>query len=63
MLERVKHAKPDEVTVKFGIKVTGGANWIVAKAATQGSFEVTLKWSPDDGQAAPPEPEPEPDTE
>jgi Trypsin-co-occurring domain 1 len=53
VLEKVKDAKPDEVEVKFGIKVTGEANWIVARAATEGSFEVTLTWSPSGGQAAP----------
>jgi hypothetical protein len=26
--------------------VTGTANWLVAKAATEGNFEVTLSWSP-----------------
>ena len=58
VLERVKDAKPDEVEVKFGIKVTGEANWIIARAATEGSFEVTLTWSPPEGQAAPAAPDP-----
>jgi hypothetical protein len=57
VLEKVKDAKPDAVEVKFGIKVTGEANWIVARAATEGSFEVTLTWSPDEAQAASAEPE------
>jgi hypothetical protein len=42
VLEKVKDAKPGEVEVKFGIKVTGEANWIIARAVTEGSFEVTL---------------------
>ena len=46
-MEKVKEIKPGEVEVKFGVKVTGEANWVVAKAATEGSFEITLKWSPD----------------
>lgn len=58
VLEKVKDAKPDEVEVKFGIKVTGEANWIVARAATEGSFEVTLTWSPSEWQAAPVAPDP-----
>jgi hypothetical protein len=57
VLEKVKDAKPDAVEVKFGIKVTGEANWIVARAATEGSFEVTLTWSPAEGQAVPADPE------
>jgi Trypsin-co-occurring domain 1 len=58
VLEKVKDAKPDGVEVKFGIKVTGEANWIVARAATEGNFEVTLTWSPPEGQAAPAAPDP-----
>jgi hypothetical protein len=44
VLEKVKEIKPDGVEVKFGVKVTGEATWIVAKAATEGSFEITLTW-------------------
>ncbi|WP_113698937.1 CU044_2847 family protein [Nonomuraea lactucae] len=44
VLERVREACPDEVQVKFGIKATGTMNWLVAKAATEGNFEVTLTW-------------------
>lgn len=57
VLEKVKVAKPDEVKVKFGIKVTGEAKWIVARAAAEGSFEVTLTWSPSEEQAAPTTPD------
>jgi hypothetical protein len=46
VLEKVKDAQPDEVEVKFGIKVSGTMNWLVAKAATEGNFEVTLTWRP-----------------
>jgi hypothetical protein len=46
VLEQVKGIAPDGVELKFGVKVTGEANWIVAKAATEGSFEITLSWSP-----------------
>ena len=51
VLEKVKEIKPDGVEVKFGVKVTGGANWVVAKAATEGNFEITLNWAPGAGQA------------
>jgi hypothetical protein len=44
VLEQVKALAPDSVEVKFGIKVTGTADWVVAKAATEGNFEVTLSW-------------------
>lgn len=44
VLERVKHLSPQDVQVKFGVKVTGTMNWVVAKAATEANFEVTLSW-------------------
>ena len=46
LLEQAKDLAPDAVQVKFGIKVTGTANWVVARAATEGNFEVTLTWQP-----------------
>ena len=48
VLEKVKEARPDEVELKFGVKVSGGANWLVAKAAGEGNFEITLTWSSGD---------------
>ncbi len=46
LLDQVKSLAPDAVQVKFGVKVTGTANWLVAKAATEGNFEITLSWQP-----------------
>jgi hypothetical protein len=46
VLDQARRLGPDGVEVKFGVKVTGKANWIVAKAATEGNFEVTLSWNP-----------------
>ncbi|BCY13123.1 CU044_2847 family protein [Actinoplanes sp. L3-i22] len=46
VLDRVADLAPRGVEVKFGVKVTGTANWVVAKAATEGNFEITLKWEP-----------------
>lgn len=43
--DRLRSLSPDEITVKFGVKVSGTANWVVAKAATEGNFEVALKWT------------------
>ena len=45
VLEKVKETRPDEVEVRFGVKASGGASWLVAKAAGEGNFEVTLTWS------------------
>jgi hypothetical protein len=44
VLEKIKEAGPDEAQVRFGIKVSGAADWLVAKAASEGAFEVTLSW-------------------
>ncbi|MEQ4303694.1 CU044_2847 family protein [Plantactinospora sp. B6F1] len=46
LLEQVKAVSPDAVEVKFGVKATGTANWVVARATTEGNFEVTLHWHP-----------------
>lgn len=45
VLEKVKETRPDEIEVKFGVKASGEAGWLVAKAAGQANFEVTLTWS------------------
>jgi hypothetical protein len=44
---------PDELTLELGLKVSGQANWFVAKAQTEGNIKVTLKWRND----APPTPD------
>src|SRR5215470_18944528 len=44
VLEKVREAGPAEVELKFGIKVNGTANWLIARAATEANFEVTLTW-------------------
>jgi hypothetical protein len=46
VLDKVRQAHPQEVEVKFAVKVTGTMNWLIAKAATEGNFEITLKWQP-----------------
>jgi hypothetical protein len=45
VLDKVKETRPDHVEVKFGVKVSGGASWLVARAAAEGNFEVTLSWT------------------
>lgn len=51
VLEKVKEVGPDEVEVRFGIKVSGRADWLVAKAAGEASFDITLRWAPCDKPA------------
>jgi hypothetical protein len=44
VLDKARAAAPDSVRVTFGIKVNGTANWMIARAATEASFEVALEW-------------------
>jgi hypothetical protein len=50
VLEKVKEARPDQVEVKFGVKASGEAKWLVAKAAGEANFEVTLTWHRHDSE-------------
>jgi hypothetical protein len=52
VLEKAKDARPDQVEVKFGVKASGEAKWLVAKAAAEANFEITLTWSHHDRDAA-----------
>ncbi len=36
---------PDEVSLEFGLKVSGGVNWFFAKAQGEGTIKVTLTWA------------------
>ena len=51
VLDRVREARPAEVEVRFGLKASGTASWLVAKAATEGNFEITLRWQSAPGAA------------
>ena len=41
---RAMAERPDEVEIKFGVKVDVQAGAIIAKTGLQGQFEVKLKW-------------------
>jgi Trypsin-co-occurring domain 1 len=45
---------PDEVSLEFGLKVSGGVNWFSAKAQGEGTIVVTLKWAGIPASAIPP---------
>jgi phage tail sheath gpL-like len=51
VLDKVKEARPDEVEVTFGVKVSGGAQWLIAKSAGEASFEITLTWTRERSEA------------
>jgi hypothetical protein len=40
-----RDARPNEYTISFGIKLNAEAGVVFAKAGSEGSFQVTLKWT------------------
>jgi hypothetical protein len=44
VLDLVEEAKPHEAEVTFSLKVSGDVNWVVGKAASEGTFQVRLLW-------------------
>jgi Trypsin-co-occurring domain 1 len=45
---------PDEVSLEFGLQVSGGVNWFFAKAQGESTIKVTLKWAGNAAAATPP---------
>ena len=37
-------AKPEQVSLEFGIKFTAGADALIAKTSLEGNFKITLTW-------------------
>ncbi len=53
---------PDEVSLEFGLKVSGEVNWwFFAKSAGEGTIKVTVKWASDTAAAARHEPGSDPE--
>ncbi|HEV2370995.1 MAG TPA: CU044_2847 family protein [Streptosporangiaceae bacterium] len=44
VLAKAQEAAPDEVEVTFGVKVSGGMDWLIARAASEANFEIKLTW-------------------
>lgn len=40
-----KAAKPNEYEITFGLKLSANAGVIFAQAGSEGSFQITLKWT------------------
>src|SRR5580704_10432189 len=51
ILDKVKEAKPGEITVTFGLKVSGKLDWFIARAGTEGNFQITLTWKPEESDS------------
>jgi hypothetical protein len=43
-LSRFREMGPDEVELKFGVKLDAQAGAVIARTGLQGQFEVKLKW-------------------
>ncbi len=52
---------PDEVSLEFGLKVSGAVNWFFAKSAGEGTIKVTVKWAGNTAAAGRPETGPDPE--
>jgi hypothetical protein len=44
---------PDEVSLEFGLKVSGGVNWFFATAQSEGTIKVIVKWAGNAAAALP----------
>jgi hypothetical protein len=44
---------PDEVSLEFGLKVSGEVSWFFAKSQGEGTIKVTLKWAGNAAAIAP----------
>lgn len=45
ILERLREAGPDKVTVDFGLKLTAETGAVIVKAAGEANFNVSLQWT------------------
>jgi hypothetical protein len=51
---------PDTVKIEFGVKLTAEAGVVIAKAATEANFKLSLEWSAGKRQPAAPTDPPSP---
>ncbi|MBB2914439.1 hypothetical protein FHS43_005751 [Streptosporangium becharense] len=55
---RTMAVPPDEVEIQFGIKLSASAGAVIAKTATEGHFDVKIKWQRETRLRIRSEPEP-----
>ncbi|MFJ9855424.1 CU044_2847 family protein [Streptomyces sp. NPDC101150] len=48
-LERLRKARPDEITVKFGVDLAVEAGAVITKGRAAGHLQVTVSWKGDGG--------------
>lgn len=44
LIMEARQTHPDEVTLRFGIKVTGSGKAVIARKIDEGNFEIILNW-------------------
>ncbi|MFD9106985.1 CU044_2847 family protein [Streptomyces bottropensis] len=55
-IESLRELSPETIEVEFGVKLTAGADALIAKASGEGHFTVKLSWSPDHSSGEVPAP-------
>ena len=50
VMEKVAEARPQSVTVEFGVKLSAGAGAVIARTSGECNFKVILRWDQRDGQ-------------
>jgi hypothetical protein len=49
VLARVREARPQQVTVEFGVKLSAEAGAVITRTSGECNFKVTLRWDQRDG--------------
>lgn len=49
VLAKVREARPQQVTVEFGIKLSAEAGVVITRTSGECNFKVTLRWEQGDG--------------
>jgi hypothetical protein len=54
VIGQARELTPDDIELRFGVKVTGSANWLIAKTVVEGNFELILRWQQRDSDPSSP---------
>jgi hypothetical protein len=49
VVEKLREAAPDEITVEFGLRLTAEAGVVVTRTTGECNFKITLHWERGDG--------------
>lgn len=54
LLEEARGTSADKVEIRFGLKATGDASWMISRAPEDANFEIRLTWAPASATNPPP---------